>query len=1212
MRNLYVYEDGTEVGVYADWASGKPTFGNESGVVLSVDKLYDYPPTDKYSALCRREWKPLVTVDRVQFFTSVSSSLDYHGANMLCHRKGGKLAQFKARNEYLSVIKHSRRSLWIDGRRLESRFVYSDGRTVGEYAIWRSGEPGNQDRVSLWHSGKLNALSPDHLLGVLCERENQNALNVIAETDDALFFTSVNGNFTFDEGSSLCRKLGGEVAYFKSAEEFKIVSEIISEGRYWIAGSRREDHFYFPNEQRLGSIATWWRDEPNNWQDKEDRVELINGKLNDRRGTDAISKVLCRRSTINITDEELQQNSVEDLVREKLDCAGRSGSNLEKKVFCEYFQRLLTTNTLEDQISFSLLNTLGSSKFKTIEELSGTCISRRLSMDIGRNMTLGAFFRRSVPSGTSRYDIGEFEGNAREMCREWVSKVDEQNGDNLCATIKEASQKSLEALELTESANRKLGWIKASATVAKAALSAGYFAAALSSKVSLNFGDTVGYAISGAAMIVDTMETGGDAYYQFTAAAVNQMEQEAHNLNAKVAKYNECSRPSTTELNCGIGQLSMKLDRYLPLMDYKLDNLILSSIIIEGVAIDLKNDMRNVLNDLSELKNMYDRLVNYVEHDSEVLQAIQRLDEVHRSSLERSSSDFARWFAVYNKDSSCSFLIDLETFAMRILNYLARAIDDERGNLLNSCRPITNLERPDLDDYLAPNEVKLWMKEYTTEFHYLMKLARFGYSMNMLVHVKGYQVMNRSLETYFENIHPNHDYKVANIRHLEGLSFIDSYPKLQKCKSCGTKGENIYSYCKEDEMSRTYCTNCHKHYYYQPQGQDCVLNTCTCINGRSKQYCERHEKSHCLSCDRGYHPEGYKCRKARCICNNGTPVAPSSCPSERAQRCRTCNKHYKLSSHRCIWKYTCSCANGTPKSGPGQCYGGENCRSCRSGYQRTGNKCRPNCICKYGTPVSPSSCPTRNANKCKSCANNYRLVGGECKWKHQCTCLNGTPKGRGNCYGGEDCNTCRSGYVRLGKLCTKHYSGNVVRSGDKIGLKANCGSSNQWLSNYCTVNCGQRSHVNGCPKSRFDGHDRCDGERMWIVAEGKAKGEAINFGDVVGLYYGANHWFSCEGQGKECRTKSCPGSRTSGKEHRGWSWDNRCSWEKFQIQSSRWLRHRGPVMDWSEVSIVRLGTHNGWVSRDGNKITLRTCPGNDGHGWLTHNCGCERWNIDKI
>merc|ERR1719397_2483954 len=305
MRNLYVYDNGTEVGVHADWASGEPTFGNESSLVLRVDKLHDYPATDKFAALCRREWRPLVTVDRVQFFMSVSSSLDYDGARMLCQRHGGKMAQFKAKNEYFSVIARSRGSLRVDGKRLKSHFVYRDGKTVGEYAIWRSGEPGNKDRVSLLNSGKLVAVSPEHPLGVLCERENQKAFNHVAETWDVLFFASVGGNFTFDEGSSFCEQLGGEVAQFNSSEEFKIVSDKLSEGRYWIAGLRQGDNFSFPDGQRVGNIATWWLGEPNNWQDGEDRVELINGKLNDRRGTDAISKVLCRRSTTSISDEEL-------------------------------------------------------------------------------------------------------------------------------------------------------------------------------------------------------------------------------------------------------------------------------------------------------------------------------------------------------------------------------------------------------------------------------------------------------------------------------------------------------------------------------------------------------------------------------------------------------------------------------------------------------------------------------------------------------------------------------------------------------------------------------------------------------------------------------------------------------------------------------------------------------------------------------------------
>jgi len=1175
MQNLYVYDDGTEVGVYADWASGKPNYGTRTSVVLGNDKLYDYPPTDKFSALCRREWKPLVTVDRVQFFISVSSFLDFYGAKMFCHRHGGKLAQFKANNEYLNVIERSQRTSWIDGTRLDGHFVYSDGQTVGEYGIWSVGQPGGYDRVSLWYNGELRTRRPEWGLVALCERENRNPLNHVVETTDALFFASVNGNFTFDEGSYLCNQLGGDVAQFKSAEEFGIVSEKLSKGRYWIAGSRRGDEFYFPDEQRVGSIAEWWPGEPNNWQGNEDKVELINGKLNDRRGTDTISRVLCRRSKIRISDDEWENRSPEELVEEKLDCVGRWGSIPEKKVFCEYLKRLLTRNTLEDQINFSLLNTLGFSNFKTIEALSDTCVTRRLSVDDGQNMSRGAILRRRLPSGTGRYDIGELEGNAREMCREWVSKVDAQNGDNLCADIAKANQISLEALELTESANSNLGYIKVTAAISKTLMSAGYFAAASTSTFSFSTGDAFGYAVDGFAMLIDALETSGDAYYQFAAAAVNRMEQSAQKLNAKVAKYDECSRPSTSELNCGIGQLSVKLDKYLPLIDYKLDSLLLSSTIIESVVIDIKNDMLTALHDLSELKNMYDRLISYVEHDSEVLVAIQRLDEVYRSSLEADSSDFVRWFAIYNRDSSCSFLTELETFAIRIQNYLARALDDERGSLLDSCRPITNLERPDLRDYLAPYEVELWMKEYTSEFSYLMKLSRFGYSINTLLHVKGNQAWNRSLETFFENYHPDHEYREANIRHLQGLNYIDKYAKLlQICKSCEYRGDNIYVYCKEDEMSRTYCTNCNLFYHYE--GEDCILNTCTCLNGQPREWCERNGETQCHSCNPGYHPEGYQCRKANCKCDNGWPVASSSCPSE----------------------------------------GKEVCRACKSGYQKVGYVCEPfpYCVCSNGTPVSPANCPFKNANRCSSCNDNYRLDNRRCQWDHTCTCSNGTPTGEGSCFGGENCASCRSGYVRLGNLCTRSYSGNVVRSGDKIALKANCGSSNRWLSNHCTVNCGWKSTIQTCPGSRFSSSEEsnCSGERLWIMAEGKARGEAVNFGDVVGLYYGANHWFSCEGKGKKCQTRSCPGSRTDGKEHRGWSWPGRCAWEKFEIQSSRWRRSTAAVMDFDEVSIVRLGTHDGWVSRDDNDITLRSCPGNDGDGWLTHNCGCERWNIDKI
>jgi len=173
--------------------------------------------------------------------------------------------------------------------------------------------------------------------------------------------------------------------------------------------------------------------------------------------------------------------------------------------------------------------------------------------------------------------------------------------------------------------------------------------------------------------------------------------------------------------------------------------------------------------------------------------------------------------------------------------------------------------------------------------------------------------------------------------------------------------------------------------------------------------------------------------------------------------------------------YTCTCSGGYPKSGPNQCYGGEDCLKCHS---------------------------------------DYKLVNGSCNWNHTCTCSNGTPKGPGYCFGGENCHSCNSGYVILGNLCTRYYTGNVIRSGDTIGLKSNCGSSNRWLSNWCTVNCGWKSTVQSCPGWRFDQWDYCVGEEHVIVAEGKATGEAINYGDVIGLYYAhaTGYWFSCQGK----------------------------------------------------------------------------------------------------
>jgi len=1149
MNESFIYDDGTNVGVFAPWANHQPNFVNKSNIILFKDELHTVPPTAEFHALCRRVWTPLVTVDRVEYFRSVNSSLGYNEAKMFCLRNHGELAHFKLRNEFLNLVSVTgNASLWIDGT---TQHVNKYGTPVGQYAIWDTNERSicQEDGLVL-SDGKLKGVSSATYRGVaLCERPNRNELNIIYSSENALFFASESSKFSFDEGSILCKKLGGELAQFKSAKEWKVVAEKVPNGQFWIAGTRRENYFVYPDGTRVGTYAKWAAGQPNNLEGSGDKVELINGELK-VSGSGVGGKVLCRRSTIGISDQEWKEKSMTNLVHEKLNCAGKF-DNVAKKAFCEHVEALLTSNTLEDQVNFSLLNKLGFTKYKLIKDLSPKCISRdddrRLVKEERGNKTSGSAFRRTeVHDGTGRYDVGELEGNAREACRDWISKVDAKNGDNLCADLKEANKLSVEALGLTEYSNTVLGNFKLGTATTKVGLACGYAGAAGASMFSLDFGGGVSSALDAAAMLTDAVETYADMTYQYQQAAVNRMEKAAAELTGKAEEYDECSRPSTAELNCGIGQLSNKLDKYLPeindkldevddkldkvddkldkmivtnnviksvaidirndlkialkylpLMNDKLDSLIVTNAIIEAIAIDISNDLRTALNEVRELMKISQRLMKYVQHDSEVHRAIQRLDEVYRSSLEVGSNDFYYWFASYTKDSSCKNLRELEFFAIRILNYLSRDIDDEKGSLLESCKPIIGLTRPELKgDYLAPGEVKSWLQEYNIEYNYLLTLAKFGYSLNILVHVNGFKKENKDFEELFNLLHPYEDYKLANTRYLESLNYTNSFPTWHDCLSCGDRGVNKYSWCKAHQISRTYCKNCHQHYH--ELNDDCIRNTCICQNGRVKEWCDKNGTTACDRCDAGYTLEGSGCRKARCRCSNGAPVSPTHCPSENVNRCSHCSRNYRLQNHHCVWAYTCTCRNGRPW---------------------------------WGT----------------YCSSNR-----------------------------EYCYRCNSGFVKQGSRCLK-----VLRSGDRIRLRPghNCNPVSSFYFNYL----------------------------YYIVAQGKRRGQYISFSDVVGLYHSASSrgWLGSGGIGHRCGLNRCLGSLSS-KYGSGWHFAGNCKYERFQIHSSRYVNLRRYVYEYDLVSLYILGTGRGWLSNSGG-CSLSTCPG---YKRVTNTrCRCEAFDL---
>jgi len=195
---------------------------------------------------------------------------------------------------------------------------------------------------------------------------------------------------------------------------------------------------------------------------------------------------------------------------------------------------------------------------------------------------------------------------------------------------------------------------------------------------------------------------------------------------------------------------------------------------------------------------------------------------------------------------------------------------------------------------------------------------------------------------------------------------------------------------------------------------------------------------------------------------------------------------------------------------------------------------------------------------------------------------------------------------------------NFIRSGDLIALRSNA-RRNQWLSCYCTVNCGvDRCKLRGCPGSQMTGSDwrSCNSETFILYSTHYRPGEPVRYGDSIALYYGAGHWLSCWGSGGVCPTRSCPGYGR---------WDSRdtrnCRGERFWIysperegscSSDTRVGCRGkPIQKGDNVFIqysIKRGRRGYWLSQDNKDIKTRTCPGIYISKY-DKRCRSESWNI---
>ena len=112
-----------------------------------------------------------------------------------------------------------------------------------------------------------------------------------------------------------------------------------------------------------------------------------------------------------------------------------------------------------------------------------------------------------------------------------------------------------------------------------------------------------------------------------------------------------------------------------------------------------------------------------------------------------------------------------------------------------------------------------------------------------------------------------------------------------------------------------FCLTCDEFYNSSDQNGTCVINECTCPNGkpvRNKE-CVVNQGVQCKSCNTGYtnlptcedcsdfyHLEdGGLCEKNECICPNGDAVRRNDCKEDGGVQCVSCNDFYHLEEEEC-------------------------------------------------------------------------------------------------------------------------------------------------------------------------------------------------------------------------------------------------------------------------------------------------------------------------
>ncbi|XP_022782738.1 SE-cephalotoxin-like [Stylophora pistillata] len=276
--------------------------------------------------------------------------------------------------------------------------------------------------------------------------------------------------------------------------------------------------------------------------------------------------------------------------------------------------------------------------------------------------------------------------------------------------------------------------------------------------------------------------------------------------------------------------------------------------------------------------------------------------------------------------------------------------------------------------------------------------------------------------------------------------------------------------------------------------------------------------------------------------------------------------------------------------------------------------------CGGGVKFRYRSClGTSNVNNCKRDQGGSHYQTAKCETQDCCSaqygkfrCSNGRCLRKSWLCDGD--NDCRNNDDESRSRCP-HF----IRSGDLIALRSNA-RRNNWLSCYCTVNCGvDRCKLRRCPGSQMTGSDwsSCSSETFILYLTHYSRGEPARYGDSIALYYGAGHWLSCWGSGSVCPTRNCPGYGR---------WDSRdtkkCRGERFWIYSperqgrcstNTKVGCRGkPIHKGDNVFIqysIQRGRRGYWLSQDNKDIRTRTCPGIYITKSDKRRCSSESWDI---